>query len=163
MIKTKHEELLEKILSLKGGEIWHKGHPNTETKICDGEHLFEMIEAFMWQPMENKSDHPTEICIKCGCTKLAGGYSHCTSTDATCEMDTSVPSLSSEAKACEQNLEMDAGAGKSDYTYSLTFTSSKFIVTAFGHDRDHCEDVLQCVLLGKFKDHECDREFERVA
>jgi hypothetical protein len=84
-------------------------------------------------------------------------------TDATCEMDTSVPSLSSEAKACEQNLEMDAGAGKSDYTYSLTFTSSKFIVTAFGHDRDHCEDVLQCVLLGKFKDHEGDREFERVA
>lgn len=48
------------------------------------------------------------------------------------------------------NLEMDAGAGESDYPASITFTSSKFIVTAFGYDREHCEDVLQCVLLGRF-------------
>lgn len=60
-----------------------------------------------------------------------------------------------------ENLEMDAGAGESDYPHSLIFTSSKFVITAFGHDREHCEDVLQCVLLGRFKDHEGDSEFRR--
>lgn len=65
-------------------------------------------------------------------------------------------------KNLESTLSDDAGAGESDYPCSLTFTSSKFIVTAFGHDREHCEDVLQCVLLGRFKDHEGDREFERA-
>ena len=64
-----------------------------------------------------------------------------------------------ELAESEGNLEMDAGAGESDYSHSLTFTSSKFIVTAFGHDREHCEDVLQCVLAGRFKDHAGDREF----
>lgn len=65
--------------------------------------------------------------------------------------------------ASEGNLEMDAGAGASDYSHSLTFTSSKFIVIAFGHDQEHCEDVLQCVLRGRFHDQEGDREYEKVA
>ena len=58
------------------------------------------------------------------------------------------------------DLSMDSGAGESDYPVSLTFTSSKFIVTAFGHDREHCEDRLQCILKGRYKDHKGDREFE---
>lgn len=57
-------------------------------------------------------------------------------------------------------VEMDAGAGANDYATSLTFTSSKFIVIAFGHNDDHAEDVLQCVLLGKFSDAAGDREME---
>lgn len=57
--------------------------------------------------------------------------------------------------------ELDAGAGESDFPCSLTFTSSKFIVTAFGYTEEHCEDVLQCVLLGRFAKHEGDREFQR--
>jgi hypothetical protein len=58
------------------------------------------------------------------------------------------------------NLEMDAGAGGNDYSHSLIFTSSKFVITAFGHDREHCEDVLQCILRGRFADQEGDREYE---
>jgi hypothetical protein len=59
----------------------------------------------------------------------------------------------------QDNLEMDAESGESDYPASLTFTSDKFIVTAFGYDREHCDDVLQCVLRGRFKDHKGDREY----
>lgn len=62
----------------------------------------------------------------------------------------------------DENLEMDARAGESDYSHSLIFTSDKFIVTAFGHDREHCEDVLDCVLRGRFGHHEGDREFRRT-
>ena len=60
------------------------------------------------------------------------------------------------------DLSMDAGAGESDYSVSLTFTSSKFIVIAFGHDRGHSEDVLQCVLKGRFHDKKGDREFRKL-
>lgn len=61
------------------------------------------------------------------------------------------------------SLAMDAGAGKSDYTRSLIFTTDKFVITAFGHDRDHCEDVLQCVLKGRFEDYTGDREHRKDA
>ncbi|MBK8468140.1 MAG: hypothetical protein IPL32_20185 [Chloracidobacterium sp.] len=61
-----------------------------------------------------------------------------------------------------ERLEMDAGAGHSDYPSELIFTSDKFVVTAFGYDREHCEDVLQCVLHGRFGDHEGDREWRKV-
>ncbi len=61
----------------------------------------------------------------------------------------------------ELGLEHDAGAGQSDYSHSLTFTSSKFIVIAFGHDRDHCEDVLANVLHGRHADADGDKEIRR--
>jgi len=65
--------------------------------------------------------------------------------------------------AKQLGLEHDAGAGKSDYERSLTFTSSKFIVIAFGHDRDHCEDVLDNVLRGRYADAPGDLEHRKEA
>jgi hypothetical protein len=67
MITKRQEALLKEILDLKGGEIWHKGYPNTQVKICDGEHLKELIESFTpaekdraWVPINSVEDLPKE-------------------------------------------------------------------------------------------------------
>lgn len=118
--------------------------PPAETKCgtCNGTGL---VDDQNWTP-----DYPWD-----GKRELGDGLLVCGNCDDYRPPATTVPAES------DGNLEMDAGAGASDYSHSLTFTSSKFIVTAFGHDREHCEDVLQCVLLGRFKNHEGDREFRR--
>lgn len=61
-----------------------------------------------------------------------------------------------------EHLEMDAGAGESDYPFVLIFTSDKFVISAFGFDPEHCEDRLQCILKGRYKDHTGDREIRRT-
>lgn len=61
-----------------------------------------------------------------------------------------------------ERLEMDAGAGESDYPFVLIFTSDKFVISAFGFDPEHCEDRLQCILKGRYKDHTGDREIRRT-
>jgi len=108
------------------------------------------------------SVHPTgivrpDVCESCGdaLTKEDIAF-HSVPNPAT---ELSTPHRKRQRRlSMENNLEMDAGAGAIDYSHSLIFTSSKFVITAFGHDREHCEDVLQCVLLGRFQDHEGDRE-----
>ena len=117
----------------------------------------------------NKSDHPTAPEEKM--MELLGidPVNHrvkCGDCDTWVSTADAVPDHAEETVRCPKCAEPRKGKITdnpyySDYPAAIIFTSDKFIVTALGYNEEHCEDVLQCVLLGRFKDHEGDREFRR--